>query len=128
MVAFSSVSGHTMVAFAVAAVAILPALLLSGASRAVAIGCILLAFSLFVDVFRFEVDPARRQIRIRTMWWGCCERSARTYAFSEVAGLREAELGDGIRGYRWKFKDGATYELNRPLDQRVLDLFLEKSP
>ncbi len=87
----------------------------------------MLGVALLVDFYRFEVDPARQEIKIRTLWWGCHQRRMVTYSFSDVRSLRKAELGGvSANGYRWDFADGARYELWAPVDQRLLDLFLEK--
>ncbi|HWB12290.1 MAG TPA: hypothetical protein VG826_23890 [Pirellulales bacterium] len=124
--AFKKMRGRSMVVIAVAILLILPALLLSGAARIAAIGGILFVVGMLFDVYRFEVDPVRQQVTIRTLWLGWQERSAVTYGFSDVLRLEKTSWADGESAFRWRFGDGATYEFLAPVDERLYELFREK--
>lgn len=125
--AFKEVRGRSTVVIALAILLILPALLLSGVARIGAIAGILFIVGVLLDVYRFEVDPVSQKIKILTLWLGWRKRGAVTYGFSEVVRLEKRFVGGyGDRGYRWRFRDGATYELFSPLDERLYELFREK--
>lgn len=124
--AFKEVRGRSTVVIALAILLILPALLLSGVARIGAIAGILFIVGVLLDAYRFEVDPVSQKIKILTLWLGWRKRGAVTYGFSDVVRLEKRFVGGyGDRGYRWRFRDGATYELFSPLDERLYELFRE---
>lgn len=124
--AFKEVRGRSIVVIALAILLILPALLHSGVARIATIGGILLVVGMLLDVYRFEVDPILREVTIHTLWLGWLDRSSVTYTFSDVLRLERASLGGvSTPGYRWRFKDGANYELMAP-NERLYELFREK--
>jgi hypothetical protein len=117
-----AVRGYTLVAVACAVVAILVALLLPGDRPILAIVSIVLAVALVADCYRVDIDPSRRKITIRTLWWGWLERRSATYSLDDIRALRDVFSGYGDGGYRLEFQDGARFSLSGPIDPRLLSL------
>lgn len=122
------VRGYTLVAVAAVVVAVLVALLLPGNWQVFAIGGIVFALALVVDFYRVDIVPSRREITVRTLWWGWFERRSATYSFDDVRGLRRVFGGGyGEDGCRLEFRDGARFSLSGPIDPRLRRLFPEQT-
>jgi hypothetical protein len=125
--AFKEVRVRSIVAIALAIPLVLVSLLLSDAWRIAAMGGIGVIVAMLFDVYRFEVDAVRQKITIRTLWLGWRERGTATYAFADVIRLEKTSWGDGEPAFRWRFRDGANYEFLAPIDERLYELFRERT-